>query len=578
MISGNDERIAFVIETEARLDGIRQTRSEMAGLLSSTDIIDAGLKRWNQTATVSTGTMKEFAEQVNRDIVALKTLAQTVDRSSQEEVRAVRSAIGAQLALSKEYGATGRQLQQLTKIEYDFEASLVHTGTQLERISPKAQRAGNAMSILSLSAAGLTGGTQGAINAAGSLTSSLALLTTNASLAAGAYGLGALVAVGGALYAVLDNIDKKVGDLANKRLTRLLSRIPDESIDAVVSGAQSKRDAALKAYESAGRDVTYHDGQVIFGKKQRQFEEADAQLSMALERQLDIHREHGRELAREADADRKRAVEKAREHAKAVENAMIQSQERIFAMRTRVSSINEEYGGGGRGEQGAALLEARAATQAKLRELDRNELLGEQEKQRERLAIIAEGEANAAAIRGNYARKEAKERDDAERASAKRRQAIALGFVKEAVNSQQSIAQTLKRLALEPIVSELEGLAAREAVKALTSWPNVPAMAKHAAGAALATAAAREVSGWAGGGTKGSHSGASGGGGGYGGGTFEPRTGADNNGTMNFTIITQNAMGPDHIQNLAYQLNRAGVMKRPLVQLPATTGITVSAN
>lgn len=576
MISGNaDERIAFVIETEARLDGIRQTRAEMAGLQSSTDLIDTGLKRWNQTTTVSTGTMKEFAEQVNRDIVALRALAETADRSSQEEVKAVRSAIAAQIDLSKEYGATARQLQQLTKIDRDFEASLGRTAPQLDAISPKAQRAGNALSILSLSAAGLTGGTAGAINAAGSLTSSLAILTTNASLAAGAYGLGALVSVAGALYTVLDNVDKKAGELANKRLTTLLSRIPDQDIDQVVADARLKRNRALAAYQSGGPDVTYRDNQVIFGERQRQFEEADAQLSEALSRQVDIRREHGRQVVEEAEREHKRELEKAREHAKAVEAAMTQSEERVFAMRTRVASVNEAYGGGGRGEQGAALLEAAAATRAKLRELDRNDLLNERQKQEERAAIIAEGEANAAAIRGDFARKEQKERDDAERTAAKRRQALALGFVKEAVNSQQSIAQTLKRLALEPIVSELEGLAAREAVKAFTSWPNVPAMAKHAAGAALATAAAREVSGWAGGGSKGGGGSASAGGG-YGGGTFEPRPESEGNGMMSLTIITQNAMGPDHIQNVAFNLNRAGVLKRPAIQLPATTGITVT--
>jgi hypothetical protein len=46
---------------------------------------------------------------------------------------------------------------------------------------------------------------------------------------------------------------------------------------------------------------------------------------------------------------------------------------------------------------------------------------------------------------------------------------------------------------------------------------------------------------------------------------------------MHLTIITQNALGPDHIQNIAYQLNRSGILKQPLIEIPATTGITVRA-
>jgi hypothetical protein len=137
-------------------------------------------------------------------------------------------------------------------------------------------------------------------------------------------------------------------------------------------------------------------------------------------------------------------------------------------------------------------------------------------------------------------------------------------------------------LALEPIVSELEGIGASEVVKALRDAAdfNFPGAALHAAAAAAAVVAAHEVAGWAGGSSSGGSSGSAGGassGGTPGGGTFEPRTASQGAGMVNITLITRNPFGRDSIQNVAWELNRSGILNRPPIEIPPTTGLVRGA-
>lgn len=209
--------------------------------------------------------------------------------------------------------------------------------------------------------------------------------------------------------------------------------------------------------------------------------------------------------------------------------------------------------------------------------------LADTEAQKTTLYLDAEQlrQAGLAEIRKQAADAEDRERQRAEekvKSAEKRKAAIMLNSIDQFVHASASLQKILIQAALSPLIKELEGTAVRQFVRAAASWAagDFVGAARHAAAGALATAGAREVAQlgeMAGGG--GSAGGSAGGGGNST--TFEPRNAAEGGGMMNLTIITQNALGPDHIQNIAFQLNRSGILKQPLIEIPATTGITVKA-
>jgi hypothetical protein len=76
------------------------------------------------------------------------------------------------------------------------------TGVSTGHMAPNMHRAAHAATTLSFAMSGATSGIHGAVNAAGMLAEQLALSTRNAALAAGAVGIGAVVAIGAQLWAI----------------------------------------------------------------------------------------------------------------------------------------------------------------------------------------------------------------------------------------------------------------------------------------------------------------------------------------------------------------------------------------
>jgi hypothetical protein len=559
VISGNpDERLAFVLETEAHLDGIRAARAEMAGVGGDADALGGRLAQFSAKSKAAFDSMTAAEQKAFMGFIGVKEGADQASKAIDQETASVQRATQAtQSFINPAFAASRRQLAEENR----------NTAASFDPISSKARTAANAMANLSFAAAGITAGGPGTVVAIGSLTSSLAHLSTNAAIAAGASGIGALVVVAGTLIP-------------------LMSKLADQS-ERVAGGFG-------KAFGGAGGDVTGAERFLDLARQRRaaaetSFENAPSALSL---RQSDVNERNNRKAALdEAVKDEQTAIDavfaarraaRQRDREEAKRDAEQRAQDEIRArdlgeqMRGRAIQLGLER----TSPELAGVTGVQMEQAARDREIDKLRISDEEKHARkaesERLAQaeITKIYDDAADKRIAKSDEEARKEEEFDKQKAAKRLAIAKSNVDAIVRTEGSVLQTLKRLALEPIVDRLEGIAAQQAVEALASWPDFPAMAAHGLAAAAATAAAREVAGWAGLGSKGG--GGAGAGAGAPAGTFEPRTAGEGAGGFNLTIITANPLGPDHIQNVAYELNRAGILKRPIVQLPPTTGITVS--
>lgn len=132
--------------------------------------------------------------------------------------------------------------------------------------------------------------------------------------------------------------------------------------------------------------------------------------------------------------------------------------------------------------------------------------------------------------------------------------------------------QTIRRLEIGVEGSKAAVMALREGAEALASFAHgdfaggglhLASAAQFAATAALAAqeslGGGRSVSGGGGGGTTGTS-------------TFEPRNNGGG-GSQSIILITKDPYGREQMQRVMWELDRAGQMKRPPVEIPPTSGI-----
>lgn len=440
-------------------------------------------------------------------------------------------------------------------------------------------------------------GTQGAVHAASELAETLALVTRSAKFAGWATGIGAAVAILGTFLSLLQDTDKEI-DKVSPAFERLLGDADIKTTEIYIAGIRrrmaalsdeiEKNDASIgeKINRRMSGDLSSKEGREEFrtgndpaqAKRVRDLQQSEQDLAAALEKLSDLRR-----AARQKDsADAKSDADQLRAQAK---------KDGQSALDLYVKLANDRQ---------IALLRVRGASDAEIQKLQARIEETEQEVAINKLVFLENAEnrrseliqnarqalaARIAEIEDKTEQDAASKRIDAnerrldkeealEAASLRKKQAIVGSLVHSAIAAQGPLMKQLKRLALEPIAGELEGVAIREAVKAVTSWPNPIAMAKHAAGAALAIAGAREIYALAGGGGgKGGFGG--GGGSASGAGTFEPRDNGQG-GSQSIYLITQDPYGRNQMQRVQWELDRAGVMKRPPIQIPPTTGIRVA--
>lgn len=132
-----------------------------------------------------------------------------------------------------------------------------------------------------------------------------------------------------------------------------------------------------------------------------------------------------------------------------------------------------------------------------------------------------------------------------------------------AVRSSDSLGKVLKRAALEPVVSFLEGLAIQEGIKAIAHYADFDLVggALHTAAAAAAAGGAREVA-QLGGLTSGGGGGRGGGGGG--GGQFVPNA-QQQGGNQTVLIQIGDVSNQALVNTLRYEIDRSGMLGKPVV-------------
>jgi len=358
-------------------------------------------------------------------------------------------------------------------------------------------------------------------------------------------------------------------------------------IEADIQGLRKTRDAAVAEITDIRVKADWAAASALFDAEKAAgvFPELDKKKGKSGERADDkwekaqlANAERGGAAATEAIARALDEQDKLRKRAAETEE---KDGERAFAMTSVMSSKTLDLVLAR--ENKVFEIEKNHANREYLKQLDEIQKLQISEDEKTKLIVLAAQERDAAV---NVARAKQQTKEEAgaakalalEERKAAKRLAIIRGNIDRIVNAEGSVVQTLKRIALEPVVSELESIAAKEAVKALEAAAsfNFPGAALHTAAAAAAIVAAHEVAGWAGGSSSGGSSGSAGGagsGGSQGGGTFEPRTGAQGAGSVTINLITRNPYGRDQVQQVMWEINRAGILNRPPVEIPPTTGI-----
>lgn len=438
-------------------------------------------------------------------------------------------------------------------------------------------------------------GTMGAVHAASNLAETLALVTRSAKFASWATGIGAAVAILGTFYTLLQDTNKEI-DKASPAMERLLGDVDVKQAEALIAGLHQKmgrltaeieaNDASLgqKIKRRLTGDLSTDEGRegVRSGNDKEQAQrvrdllQAEQDYKAAQEKLADLRRS-GRNSERDkAKAEAERLRDQAKKDGETANDLYFKLSNDRVASELRAGGRLEEAQ---KGQVEIDRVNQELAIQKLLiSENEKNDLI---EKARlasaARLAEIDAQTANEAARqRLDFADRVRALEEAKEQVSLKRKQQIVGSLIHGAIAAQGPLMKQLKRLALEPVAAELEGLAIREGVKVITSWPNAAAMAKHAAGAALAIAGAREVYALAGGGGSGKGGGGgSGGGDASGAGTFQPRDDGQR-GTAVINLYTTNPYGREQIQQVKFELDRAGVMKRPGVEIAPTTGIKVT--
>ena len=626
--SGDTESLLFAIETDAKIDSIKRARQEIqdfgvdvekmsarsraafesysaaekrafAGVVgaqgpSGGGAVGAGAaaSAGRAAAVQQTRDAAELTAEINRTIGAYIERGKVIDKTSSSAVAAYRKegdALAANLArlnaTEKELNAIGAAAQKLERqagamsvmppgapsIPQQrggaFAGKVVMNGEEYARLSPRILTAANALTTFSLAASSAQGRSQAMITSLGSVAMTIAMVSQSAKVAAGAAGIGALVVVMG---------------LASEMLDRWISKAPQ------AAAAMEKISAARNA-QQAGIYVKQIDAQLAALDKQLQSADlvararASAQMialyearSAAVKQQAELGRQETKDALDEQKRRHKQEVDEEKRHREAVEKETIASKERITASRVNILASQTGRDSTLADPEGAAeRIRIANDTQRKLRELDRNELLSTSQKEAERRAIIEESEEQLAASRSKSAKKQADE-DLKKREEARRAQlAIARTAAAELIRSNDSLGKALKRAALEPIITWLEGTAAQELVAAARHAASLDffGAARHAGVAALAIAAGRRLAAMAG---VGGGGGAQGAGSSGGGGTFTPSPAATGGGNTTINLYTRNPYGEDAIAETLYYTNRADILKKPPLQIPPTTGFSKS--
>lgn len=205
------ETVALRVESSANLAGIEAARAKLGDL--------------GKTAASIQGN-------VNAQIGAFEALGKTVDTKSAAAVQGYRAQGDALSANLVRLGATDTEINRvgasIAKLERAAGASLLvptsPQSTSLVALPARARTAANAMGVLSQAAVMSTGSISSMVTAVGSLSTGLSSLATSAKAVAAATWITLLIQAGTLVYGVVHGVkqqlkefDQQLGDLASER-------------------------------------------------------------------------------------------------------------------------------------------------------------------------------------------------------------------------------------------------------------------------------------------------------------------------------------------------------------------------
>lgn len=269
--SANDERIALVIETQAKLEGIRAARAENATYTRSVQQITAATQAQTATTQQAAATQAAAAQKVaaaqsrvvagkqaeaaastrtaaaavaarkteasaavqaavaamevrdgyEADIEALQRYGRTVDLTNKDAVAAFRESVQAQIEVGEAANVPLKQLERLDAVikRLDRDAAKAQatpavapitpeTEQSYERMNPRIKRAATSLALVSQAAINGQGSMVGLANAGGLAAESIAMMSKNAKVVSLASGFGAAVVV----LTVMAGLYQKMGE------------------------------------------------------------------------------------------------------------------------------------------------------------------------------------------------------------------------------------------------------------------------------------------------------------------------------------------------------------------------------
>lgn len=433
-----------------------------------------------------------------------------------------------------------RELEQVGK-------SGAAANEKMQAMSGKVLSAGNAFTTLTFALQNASSGAQGAVMAAGALANSVASLSRNAAIAASATGIGALVAVAGVAITALHGMGKEAEASA-----MWLARIPKLSLGAAEAALRAQQAQLVGLQTIAATAKPTNPLTALFGKtpEMERYEEALKNVNALYAAVIDLRSRaaatQAAENAREAEAAARKAAHMKIELQSWGElTAAIDKNARIRA----AADASLAQGA----LEGSRAIAAAAA---------------------DRAGMITDATRSAVEGAEEY-KKKTKEVGDAEnKATADHREAIRQRL-DYSIRANESLAKTALRLALEPLITELEGIAVSEGAKALKDAAafNLPGAALHTAAAAAAVLAARKVASLGGLGGVAGAGGAAGGAAGATSPVFQPASQGAGSGNVVINLITRDPYGREQIAQTIYELRRAGIINRPI---PTTSGLALA--
>lgn len=534
MISGTaDDRLAFVVETEARLDGIKQARAEVMGLKGDTEGMGVASIGATRNMSAWSAIQAEAVGHVGEHSLAIGRLERSLEAFS-ARAAGVNPVVGMMSASLLKFGIGSIEtvgiLAGVAAITATFDY-LTESSRKTMEVADKL--AESYVKLARESALGFGGKQKADIE------------DINKGMEQHAIWLSALIELRirlGALGGLVPGIGGHADALGSGATA--LAAAQQKLINEIGLQNAKDNDAFAKRIKDANDKATVEANRLA----SVQLRDASKEGTAATGSVVKLLAEQEKSQAQLAAGDLKGSAMHAEMEAKALE----------FTLRT----IDQEV---------AAKLAANQAEYMRRQVEIAAEDSTEKTKTANYLANERLRAAGAAFIRESAADKVERERQVTEAklvAAEKRKEQIMLHSIDAYVKSSASLQKILIEAALSPLIKELEGTAVRQFVRAAASgaagdWAGA---AQHAAAGALATAGAREVEqlGASAGGGGGSSGGSYGGGAGSSSSTFQPRGSTDGQGSVTIQLYSQNPYGSEQIQQLQYVLNRAGVLKVPV--------------